>query len=108
MQMIAVLCLMSLIAFLNGCQSLPGELITKQKFIFMKVVEVDGKKFVNLDDSFCAEREYKYSKQFIGPITKYQKVSFDQCNKLTGETPVQYTAKANWFEDVRKEIEKYD
>ena len=96
-----------LMIFLSGCQSVPGVLIVKQNFLHLEYVEIEGKKYIDPDTSFCLEREYQYSKSFIGPLNKFKNVSLSNCDKITGNSPKQYVALFNWLEDVRKEIESH-
>lgn len=93
---------------LSACQTRPDELIKNQKFVSFSYVEIDGKKYIDPDKSFCAVREYKYSLEFLGPITKFRDVKFDECNKLNGYTPKDYIDVTNFLEDVRLEIKSYD
>lgn len=97
--------LIALTISLSACVSRPDELITKQRFIQMELVEINGKMYVDPELSFCLEREYKYSLKFLGPIEKFRAIPFLNCDKLTGQTPRPYVDTFNFLEDVREEIE---
>lgn len=94
--------------FLSGCQSGPGELIVKQRFIHLEFYESEGKKLVDPDLSFCAVRDYKYSIHFIGPLNKFQNVALENCDKMTGNAPTDYVHIVNFQEEVRREIESHE
>ena len=94
--------------FLSGCQSRPDQLIQHQRFIHFEYIEIQGKRYIDLETSFCLEREYQYSLQNLGPVTKFKNVSIENCDKLTGYDPVSYVRVHNFLDDVRREIQDHE
>lgn len=98
----------TLIIFLSGCQTHPGSIIRTQKFMSFEIVEINGKRYIDPELSFCLEREYKFSLEFLGPTEKFRNVPIEQCNKITGYGPLEYVDVYNFLEDVRQEILKHE
>lgn len=90
---------------LSACQTRPDVLILPQRFISMEIVEIDGKKYVDIEQSFCLERNYKYSVDFLGPTEKFRNVDFMKCDRINGYAPRPYVDLFNLQEDVRQEIQ---
>ena len=93
------------IIFLSGCQTRPDELVRTQKFISFEIVEINGKRYVDPELSFCVEREYKFSLKFLGPTEKFRNIPFEECDRLTGWGARDYVDVTNFLEDVRQEIQ---
>lgn len=94
--------------FLSGCQSDPRVLVRTQKFMSFEIVEINGKRYIDPELSFCLEREYKFSLEFLGPTEKFRNIPIEECNRITGYGPMEYVDVFNFLEDVRQEILKYE
>lgn len=91
--------------FLSGCQSPSSELISSQRFIDFRYVEIDGRWLIDPEASQCFKREYKHSIAYVGPISKFKRVAFEECRKTTGYGPTDYVNMTNFQEEVRRRIE---
>lgn len=89
---------------LSGCQSIPKEMIVTQRFVDLHIENVDGKEVINPDLSFCLLREYKYSVDYIGPISKFKSFPLKECHKINGMSAKDYTAVFEFQDAIRKEI----
>lgn len=94
--------------FLSGCQSIPDEFVVTQRFIDLELVTVNGELVVDPELSFCLVREYKYSRDYIGPITKFQRFPLSECNKVNGYAPRDYTDVFEYLDAIRKEIQEHE
>lgn len=94
--------------FLSGCRSRPDILISNQKFVTFHFVEIDGKKYIDPDLSFCVQRKYQYSLDLLGPIEKFQNIPFEKCDKMTGHTVNDYVGFHSFLDDVRLEIKSHE
>ena len=102
--LILIFVILSMIYLNSSCVSRPDVLILPQRFIHLETIVIDGKKYIDIETSFCAERNYKYSIDFIGPTEKYRNVDLFKCDRLTGYGPKPYVDNYNFLEDVRQEI----
>lgn len=98
---------MLLITSLSGCQSSP--FIVKQNFLYLEIRrDPDGKVSIDSDLSFCREREYKFSRKFVGPREKFRDIPLEECRQLVGYGPSEYAQVVNFQEDVRQAAEDHD
>lgn len=94
--------------FLSACRSRPEYLTTKQKFIKFEFIEIDGKKYIDPETSFCVERDYLYSVDKLGPLNKFKNIPIEKCDKMTGHNPSDYVELNLFLDDVRREIKSYE
>lgn len=87
-------------SLLCGCYQAPTVRDTKQCFTYFGV-NTDGT--VNLDESYCGCRAYRFSEEYIGivPNTKPWKEPLLSCQKLVGWTPDEYEVVSNYWGEVR-------
>ena len=65
------------------------------------VVEIDGKKYIDMDKSVCNARMYEISRSQVGPSSKPQKYHIMECNKIVGRALDEYKLFAEFLEDFR-------
>ena len=69
-------------------------------------VEIDGKKYIPVEDTLCATRIYEFSKEYVGPRSVWQEQPIDVCNKNIGWTADDYLKVQEYWESVRRELNK--
>lgn len=108
MQKLPMIFVLLLTIFLSGCQTTDRVLVRTQKFMSFEIVEINGKRYIDPELSFCLEREYKFSLKFLGPTEKFRNVPIEECNKITGYGPLEYVDVYNFLEDARQEIQNHE
>lgn len=90
---------------LSSCVSRPDRLVLNQNFLSIgEIVEIEGRRYVDLATTVCLEREYVYSLEFFGPLDRFKVVDVKKCDRITGMRPRPYADQFNFLDDVRKEI----
>ena len=84
--------IMGLTICLNACGS-------------VKPIQVPQRLF-DYENSRCLERQYKYSKEYIGPVGSTKEVPIEYCDKMLGYDPETYLKVLKFMEDVRAKIKK--
>lgn len=108
MQNLTMMCALLLTIFLSGCQSIPKELIVTQRFVDLHIEVIDGKEVIDPDLSFCLLREYKYSVDYIGPISKFKSFPLKECHKINGLGARDYVAVFQFEDAIRQEIQEHE
>lgn len=96
-----LLCAILLISFLS-CTEVPTLEVLQRTIAFLKIVEIDGKKYIPYEDAYCNERMYKYSIDYTGPIGYSNTIPLENCNKIVGYDPQTYVLVTDYFEEIRK------
>jgi len=75
--------------------------------IFSYVTSLEGKSYIDVDNSYCLCRTYHFGLDYIGktPDSSTWKEPINYCDKLIGWTPKEYAKKATFWEEVRARIE---
>ena len=98
--------LMLLMIFLSGCGSndIAESIDFNQKSIRL-VFKTDesGRRYIDEDQSACFRRRYRYSIDLIGSISKVETLDVSECNKIIGNSPLNYKKKIDWLESIRLE-----
>lgn len=93
-----------MVIFLDGCRSTPQEFVGRQCSPVFFYEDIAGVQYINIERSTCLCRDYKVSKDYIGPISSPEIESIGECNKIVGYSPKEYVALTNLLEYVRGEI----
>lgn len=96
-----LLTLIFLICLSASCTSAPTIEDKEQCSIDLKLIEADGLRIVNEDESTCRCRKYRRSENYIGPIGDVYNMDVTYCQKLIGETPLIYVEVQNFYEALR-------
>jgi len=66
----------------------------------------EDEKFISTEKSYCICRVYRFSLDYIGPVTSIEawKEPIQACDRLVGWTPEEYSKKASYWENVRQYI----
>lgn len=68
---------------------------------FFVYVEIDGKRYIDVEESVCLARTYRITKGFIGPISQAIDLNISECHKIIGYAPAEYGVFATWMENFR-------
>jgi hypothetical protein len=73
----------------------------EQLIPIFRYVEIDGREYIDTEESFCASRLYRVSKGYIGSIQKPIRLHISECHKIIGRAPDEYNAFSTWLENFR-------
>lgn len=65
-------------------------------------IEINGKTYIDIDESYCLARVYRISKGYVGATTKAVELNISECNKIIGYAPREYGIFATWLENLRQ------
>lgn len=66
-----------------------------------KLVEVDGKEYISIEESVCLSRIFRHSKGYVGPIKGRIQLNILECHKMIGYAPDEYKVLVTWLENFR-------
>lgn len=61
---------------------------------------------VNLDEAQCFCRNYKFSKEYVGPVGSSWEDKIERCHLMVGFPLDKYSEVANFWEYTRQQINK--
>lgn len=96
--------------FLSSCGSndLEESVDFNQKSVIIVLKDSeDGRRYINEEKSYCLKRRYRYSIDYIGPISKGEKLPLLKCHKIIGNSPLNYKKKIDWLEAIRLEASQW-
>jgi len=88
---------------LGSCNTADTYVDFNQKQIRLVLIEEDGRRYVDEEDSTCFMRRYRIGKDMIGPLSGgMEEMDIMKCDKVTGESPMNYAKKTSFLETVRQ------
>jgi len=99
--------LILLISCLSACNSIKPITVANCERQISFITE-GNKRYVNEEESFCACRDYKFSKEYIGPIGNEREIDIDSdiCRKIVGYPLTDYAALIRWAHSVQDRINR--
>lgn len=67
----------------------------------MQEVEIDGRRYIDVEESSCFCRQYRFSLEYVGPVSEAEELDLMDCNKSVGHPPDSYLELSQWYEEVR-------
>lgn len=64
-------------------------------------VEINGKMYIPVEESYCLSRTYRIQEGYIGPVGRVLELGIEECNKIIGRAPREYGVYATWLENMR-------
>lgn len=74
--------------------------------LYLKTDE-NGRRYIDEERSVCFRRRYRYSLGYIGSISDVEDLDITACNKITGNSPLNYKKKIDWLEALRIEASQW-
>lgn len=101
-----ILILITLLMTLGACRNRRGvdrpEIKNQeQKSPVFKIVEIEGKSYIDMDQSFCNSRIYQINSDYIGSDGRVIRLDIMECQKIIGYSPGEYGVFATWLENMR-------
>lgn len=97
---------LAFLLLISACTNFPATPDSPQCSPVMKILH--GTDYISIKESYCLCRVYHFGVDYVGPVPGLEayREPIESCNKLIGWTPEEYAKKANFWEEVRKEIKK--
>lgn len=74
----------------------------EQLSIFIpEAIDIEGKKYLEVEKIGCFAKTYRISKEFIGAIDRPISIDYKECNKMIGYAPQEYSEFASWLVNFR-------
>ena len=101
MQTLKMSMILLLTISLNSCNTYApiDDLIQCSPLITL--IEENGRRYIDEDNSTCTCRIYRYSIDYVGPVGSIWNEDLSYCNKLTGNPPDEYGELSIWLERDR-------
>ena len=106
MQTVKSLSKILFLILISGCQGFPPIEDQPQCSVYMEEIEIDGRLYVDLAESACFCRSYRWSKEYVGPVGTTEELSLLECQKLVGHPPDAYLEVSQWYEKIRSQANK--
>lgn len=71
---------------------------------YMAFISIEGKRYIDPDNSVCLCRTYRYSKAYIGPMSESTNNPIEFCNKIIGNPVEDYIRLTNYLEEARRNL----
>ena len=65
-------------------------------------IEIDGKRYIDIETSYCLARMYRHERGYIGSVSEVQKLDITECHKVVGYSPDVYGDYTTWKESMRR------
>lgn len=92
-----------LVSFLSCTSSLEH---TSEQCSPQFVYHEANKNYISVEQSVCRCRKYKFSKESVGQVGNVYRKPFEYCSLMVGFPEKQYPVTAQFWEEVRQEINK--
>jgi len=76
----------------------------RQLSVYFHFVDIAGKEYIDVAASRCYSRQYRHSKEFIGPLGNEKLEDMSVCDRMIGYSPRNYTKLHNFMQRVRSQI----
>jgi len=98
------LLIMSLLILSISCRRNNYPTISNQEQLspVFEYVIIGEKEYIDIERSRCNSRNYKISKEFIGPTNRAISLNIKECNKIIGRAPKEYAVFATWLDNFRR------
>jgi len=73
----------------------------EQKSPIFVLIEIDGKSYIDIQESYCLSRSYDISRDRVGPVSDPVFLGILECEKIVGRSPEEYGVFATWLDDMR-------
>lgn len=104
-----ILALMMLLTILASCRNNYPEIADQEQLSpVFSYVEIDGKKYIDIETSKCLSRTYRITKRYVGAIDNAIMLDIRECNKVVGYAPREYVIFASFLENMRRWLNTFD
>ena len=101
MQRLKMSILIPLAIFLNACNTYAPVNDLVQCSPLITLIEDNGRRYIDEDNSTCTCRMYRYSVGYVGPVGAIWHEDLMYCNKIIGNPPEPYLELVEWLEADR-------
>lgn len=93
------------LSYLSSC-SAPTIEDQEQCSPYFAYVEILGEQYIDTKESVCFCRQYRFSREYVGPIGTTYDMPIEHCDKLIGHPPDAYGEVSAYYEKLRRYLDR--